>query len=826
MRLTYGRHPTYDEIKSYYTRNDVLEFINDAAGVRKIVLSFRDEPSIRNERGTPPLKQMGVDALREYLLAEFTRVLPESDYPGDEALNAYPSFHFLTKGVEGESGDFIMEADCPGWRRSFVDVRGAVEFLHEYHVPFMAKFSGHRSLHIIIQREAFPQEFRERPLSKNWGGLDKELRTFFSRYAMVRRAHGTGGLLRLPYSLNENTGMVSLPIPYKEIDSFRPWVSFHHLVSIRKKLSKFTEECRRKSDNVGAFLDAALVRKSVKSLPRRIWSFSLARKMEFAEIDVERNAEAAWHNLAMGTKPDDEVIARYRDEINPDIRWFIAESLIGDARSFELLPENDEYALCAIQDSIAHQANSSINQLFDRFRNLSDYRSIGGLQAVLERIEPKVLNQELIRRSKVLGANELRNLIRFAIITSSTFNEWEFSEKVIQNALERFPDLLDVTEIKMLEALHGLEGQNIEAIRVTQDILFKAGERATQHLLLAMISSKGWVRRRALEVIVRLKDKSFAECLINALADENGRIRKMAMSAVIELGEAMKAHLDEAANSDHPILRANAIRALGIIVGKSSISTAISALNSTNIDVKIAAIKSLIQIHDESALEALGNALWDSASDVSLKAAYALASFGEAGKRILKDAFAQARIEEKAQAARCIAHGLVKAGDESGLDLMAEALYDEFWGEWLTPLTIARLGHPRGNDIIVDFFKNAIEKPEMSFPVQPAINALSEINDSRAMPLLLEFLKNRRDKRTLKQGVNILRLKGKEAAPTLLQMVHGDNYSLAQRAASALMKIGQNAMPEIEHTLAEMEPDSKPWKLLNSVYQSLNPASM
>lgn len=46
MTLIFGRSPTYSEIKEYYTRDDILEFIDDATAVRKVILSFRDEPSV------------------------------------------------------------------------------------------------------------------------------------------------------------------------------------------------------------------------------------------------------------------------------------------------------------------------------------------------------------------------------------------------------------------------------------------------------------------------------------------------------------------------------------------------------------------------------------------------------------------------------------------------------------------------------------------------------------------------------------------------------------------------------------------------------------
>jgi hypothetical protein len=49
MKLTFGKYPTRYEMQEYYTRDDVLEYICDASGIRRVTLSFKDEPSIYSE---------------------------------------------------------------------------------------------------------------------------------------------------------------------------------------------------------------------------------------------------------------------------------------------------------------------------------------------------------------------------------------------------------------------------------------------------------------------------------------------------------------------------------------------------------------------------------------------------------------------------------------------------------------------------------------------------------------------------------------------------------------------------------------------------------
>jgi len=835
MALTFGRSPTYNEIKEYYTRDDLLEFIDDATAVRKVILSFKDEPSIYSEGESQPLESAGIDNLREHIMREFARMLPEQIYPYERPLQAYPSLHFFTKGEEGEPWDFVLEADCPGWRRSFADVRGAIEILHTYEVPFMAKFSGHRSLHLIIPHEAFPEEFRDRPIGKAWKGIDSGLRSLFSKHAFVRYAHGTGGLLRFPYSLNENTGMVSLPITYEELDRFRPWESFHHLIGIRKefRLSSFIQKCREQTGKTADFLDAALNKKSTSPLPGKLWSFSMPESSKYAEVDVTNpasDAESAWRNLVMGVKMDDEAVKGYKNEANPDVRWFMAESIIGHEQSFGLLPEDDEYALCAIEDSIALQANSSMSSFFDRYKELGDYRSVRGLQAIMERLDAEALKEELFRRSKISHEDELRQLVRFASIIASVFRDWSISDAVIQQAIERFPGILDDIDQKVLEAARDLEAQDIKEIRAAQQVLFEAGKKAAEQLLLTMASDKAWVRQRAMEVISKLKDPAFIECLVNALGDGSRRVRSKAIPALVSFGDAAVEHLEIAASADNPVLRANAIRTLGYIQGDDALGVAVSALESVNVKVRSAAVKSLSKMDSEGARDALRSALWDASPSVGTNAAYTLVNFGPEGISILKDALVQAEEEGATQAARCSAHGLVEAGDESGLDHVISALHDVSWDVWGTPFLLAEIKRPRANEAIIDFFReNLIERESsaLSSRIYPTIRALGQIEDRRVVPLLQEFLNKEVDKKALKAGVGALckrasDLHERESIQTLAQLARGDRRSLAQRTANALVKIGQDALPEVEQAIAETEQDSKSWKLLNSVLHRIS----
>jgi HEAT repeat protein len=234
------------------------------------------------------------------------------------------------------------------------------------------------------------------------------------------------------------------------------------------------------------------------------------------------------------------------------------------------------------------------------------------------------------------------------------------------------------------------------------------------------------------------------------------------------------------------------------------------------------------RIDDEHAREALKSALWDIASDIGVKAAFTLAGLKE-GLNILKPALAEAEAQGETQAARCIAHGLAEFGDNSGLEHLISALYDELWNEWSTPSLMAQLKQPKGNDALLDYAKNYLVEGERQFnsKARNVIGALNKVEDKKVAHLVQEFLANQEDKKMLKIGIDVLKiraaeLKDQESVQSLIDLVQGDNHSLAQRAASALVKVGEEAIPAVEEACARIERGSKPEKLMRNVLAQLN----
>jgi len=120
--------------------------------------------------------------------------------------------------------DVVMEVDFKAnWKTCFDISRPIVEMLKNRGAFFKLKYSGHSSVHIIIPAETLRYE----------GGQVDHV-AFFNRLStLVKKLlkepkyldtsfHVFDHYLRLAYSINENTGLVSLPFEVKDFDNFDP----------------------------------------------------------------------------------------------------------------------------------------------------------------------------------------------------------------------------------------------------------------------------------------------------------------------------------------------------------------------------------------------------------------------------------------------------------------------------------------------------------------------------------------------------------------------------------------------------------------------------
>jgi len=819
MIRTYGRRPTLAEVKEYYSRKDVATFLNYACKKRKVKFSFKDEPSLSSESGNPPLQPRNVEHLHQIIMERIEEnIRGRAD---DARLRAYPSFHGLTKKDGDMIGDFVMEADCEGWRRSFVDVRGAIEILNEFHVPYIAKFSGHRSLHVMIPREVFPEEFNDIPIAQAWKSLEKKLRDFFRECARVQRAHGTGGLLRLPYSLNENTGLVSLPIDYEAMDDFRPWEAIPHLVEgISSGLFDISEEGKEKTSQ---FLHAALVENRIPPLKGKMWQIKpkgdldkyrhLLDDVSAVPIKIDsdnpvQRAESAWKLMVSGSRVSDEVFKRYKQERDVDVRWFIAEALMEDERSLELLHETDKYAAESIID-----ASVSLGFLEKVMSETSKLEfspdTMMNVNSIFER-SVDWPEEEMLRQAELVAEDKAFILLKCASVSGGE-DGWETARKIASILERRFPSMSEVisqdifNNIKILAREAWWKAVE-EKDRATQ-ALIAAGERATDALILAMGSTNLWTQKFVLSILCAVGDPKAIPTLVNALGDQSGKIRKQAMWGILKFDqkpEGLKELLIEAAASDNPKLRANATTALRIIYGTASesLEVALNSLEDVDPKVRKSGVKALGKIGGSQAIDGLRNALADEDADVAIKAAFVLSDMGSDGETILKAALK----DDRTQMARCVAHALAEIGDTSGIDLVIDAFNDEQWNVWCTPFTLAASGDERTVDALLKTVESSLNTENISSKALQAVKALGDCNDERVIDMLKTVMYNSHDLKSRRAAVVALQKIGTEkAVDALLEALVGENKNLRQHAQNVLVKMGTEILPRLNTFADQVE---------------------
>ena len=131
-----------------------------------------------------------------------------------------PTFHASVGRYQGTrlvAFDLVAEIDQKGdWEACFRATRPLVNALQSMGRPFLVKFSGHSSAHVIVPcrgasyREAAEQFLlRARSTMHGTGYLDLSFRT-------------PQHFLRMPYALHERTGLVSLPLTVEEYERFTP----------------------------------------------------------------------------------------------------------------------------------------------------------------------------------------------------------------------------------------------------------------------------------------------------------------------------------------------------------------------------------------------------------------------------------------------------------------------------------------------------------------------------------------------------------------------------------------------------------------------------
>ena len=215
-----GYAPKTGDVLDYYQRDDIAMVIYRYGKDRKIKVT--NEPNSLGGGGGQIAIQSPDDIanLAKKLLDGNENVVPRK-YPSFHATIGVFSKGFLKQNHRG--ADVVIDIDVKdNFREAFKQGRKVLDFLDYYNVSYRVKFSGGSGPHIIIPYEWLPKSLQ----SNNFGQIH---RTIFQTITSRSKASHIDGSFtafdhyhRIPYSINENTGLISLPLHKDQYNEFTP----------------------------------------------------------------------------------------------------------------------------------------------------------------------------------------------------------------------------------------------------------------------------------------------------------------------------------------------------------------------------------------------------------------------------------------------------------------------------------------------------------------------------------------------------------------------------------------------------------------------------
>jgi hypothetical protein len=220
------RIPTYREVIDFYLRVDVSEALWQMSCRRVLKFFYFSEADI-SIHGTKA-KQTTLhclpnsEAFRDRI-SKTTAQITGCPFPFFPFFGMGPRVNRHGHPNEPIGWDMRFEVDFD-LQGSFNAAIPAVAVLEHFSVPVLAKFSGHRSLHVIIPAEAFPSRMTSKPDHGEWMAVFERIANLLFRVAPgLSASHPYKDLeLTAPYSLHRYHGLVGLPLSASAAIAFSP----------------------------------------------------------------------------------------------------------------------------------------------------------------------------------------------------------------------------------------------------------------------------------------------------------------------------------------------------------------------------------------------------------------------------------------------------------------------------------------------------------------------------------------------------------------------------------------------------------------------------
>lgn len=634
--LTGGRYPAYGQVREHYAREDFLELLLQTTRARKVVLVIPETKYWEPRWDVDRVQGRTVDEVGRWVLERLDRAFAGA--PPDERLPFYPSFHQSLERWGGASldgspveVDGVLESDQPTWRESFHDVLTLAEVLEAERVPYRLKFSGHRSLHLVVpgaQARLQPGVFGQ------------------------SNAHGAR-LLRMPFSLNEDTGLVSLPLRRVDLPAFRPWQAALPLADECRApewLDAPDEEARAR---LGQFLASLKQHRPVDRCPyfaaadivagsRQRLAALAARTPAVAAPGTAR--QRAWGLLLRERALAPDEVEPCLTDSEPDARWLAAEALLLRGREFparqlpSLLDSDDSYVRSALIDLVEHFVDESCALFAAELRRPELVVPARWLHLLAQ--SPGLRDRVVRELAGAPGGVGLRVACVTGVHLGRWPDAWEIAAREGAPACAADPLARRLDALRLMEAMERAHNWGVRAARARE--LAALGSDVIDLVLLAQASPHRRTARAFLIVLAEMGDPRGLDALVRGLGTSN--CGAIAVRGLKRIGTLAVPALLEAANSDDVRTRRHALRCLAYLRDPRAWPTLVAGLQDADDRARREAVRGLH--HPAPAMGALVEAARIGSERGMQSAAYAaveaLASGGKTGEAAIHQlAFAE-----------------------------------------------------------------------------------------------------------------------------------------------------------------------------------------
>ncbi len=227
--MTFGdSKPSFQEVIDFYLRDDVSDALWEMSNRRPLRFYYHTDMDF-SKHGAKA-KSIGLHCVES--CEEFRQLVHDASCRFSGCASPFYAFFGMharanrpgeREQVIGWDVRFELDLDQASSFEGLIPLAAVLEHLG---IRCLLKFSGHRSLHVVVPAEAFPERMRSNAVHREWMGAVDLLGRFLARFAPVLTKTSIGlskdMLLTAPYSFHRYNGLISLPLTLEEAMEFDP----------------------------------------------------------------------------------------------------------------------------------------------------------------------------------------------------------------------------------------------------------------------------------------------------------------------------------------------------------------------------------------------------------------------------------------------------------------------------------------------------------------------------------------------------------------------------------------------------------------------------